>query len=69
MSLGIGSVLTIIFIVLKVLGEVDWSWITVFLPLIISALIHIALVMFLLLVKHHEEKKIMDEIRRMQSDE
>ena len=38
-GLGIVSVLTIIFIVLKLLGVIKWSWIWVLSPLWISAVI------------------------------
>ena len=38
-GLGIVSVLTIVFIVLKLLGVIQWSWIWVFSPIWISAVI------------------------------
>ena len=38
-GLGIVSVLTIIFIVLKLLGVIRWSWIWVLSPIWISAVI------------------------------
>ena len=41
-GLGIVSVLTIVFIVLKLLGVIQWSWIWVLSPLWISAVIVIA---------------------------
>ena len=41
-GLGIVSVLTIIFIVLKLLGVIKWSWIWVLSPLLISAVIVLA---------------------------
>lgn len=41
-GLGIVSVLTIIFIVLKLLGVIQWSWIWVLLPIWISAVIVVA---------------------------
>ena len=39
--MGLLEVLTIIFIVLKVLGVITWSWFFVLLPLIISISIYI----------------------------
>lgn len=30
------AILTVIFVVLKLLGVIDWSWFAVFLPLIID---------------------------------
>lgn len=41
-GLGIVSVLTIVFIVLKLLGVIQWSWIWVLSPIWISAVIVIA---------------------------
>lgn len=38
-GLGIISVLTIVFIVLKLLGVIQWSWIWVLSPIWISAVI------------------------------
>ena len=41
-GLGIVSLLTIIFIVLKLLGVIQWSWIWVLSPIWISAVIVVA---------------------------
>ena len=41
-ELGIVSVLTIVFIVLKLLGVIQWSWIWVLSPIWISAVIAVA---------------------------
>ena len=41
-GLGIVSVLTIVFIVLKLLGVIQWSWIWVLSPIWISAVIVLA---------------------------
>lgn len=41
-GLGIVSVLTIVFIVLKLLGVIKWSWIWVLSPIWISAVIAVA---------------------------
>lgn len=35
-GIGLGSLLTIIFLVLKLCGVIAWEWIYVFLPIIIS---------------------------------
>lgn len=48
MSLGIGSILTIIFVLLKAFGKVDWSWIICFLPFIISGAIQIAIILLII---------------------
>ena len=41
-GLGIVSVLTIVFIVLKLLGVIRWSWIWVLSPIWISAVLAVA---------------------------
>lgn len=41
-GLGVVSVLTIVFIVLKLLGVIQWSWIWVLSPIWISAVIVVA---------------------------
>ena len=41
-ELGIVSVLTIVFIVLRLLGVIKWSWIWVLSPIWISAVIVVA---------------------------
>ena len=41
-GLGIVSVLTIVFIVLKLLGVIRWSWIWVLSPIWISAVLVVA---------------------------
>ena len=41
-GLGIVSVLTIVFIVLKLLGVIQWSWIWVLSPIWISAVLVVA---------------------------
>ena len=49
-GLGIVSVLTIIFIVLKLLGVIKWSWIWVLSPICISAVIVVAVFSVILIV-------------------
>ena len=49
-GLGIVSVLTIIFIVLKLLGVIQWSWIWVLSPIWISAGIAVAVFSVILIV-------------------
>lgn len=39
--MGILEVLTIVFVVLKLIGVIAWGWWIVFLPLIISAVIYV----------------------------
>lgn len=49
-GLGIVSVLTIIFIVLKLLRVIQWSWIWVLSPIWISAVIAVAVFSVILIV-------------------
>ena len=42
--MGFTEILTIIFIVLKLLGKIDWSWFFVLLPEIIAFAVYIVIV-------------------------
>lgn len=55
-GLGIVSVLTIIFVVLKLLGVIRWSWIWVLSPIWISAVI-VAAVFSAILISGRVKKK------------
>jgi len=46
-GMGICGVLTVIFIVLKCLGVIEWSWVWVFSPLWIEAIIIIVVLAIL----------------------
>ena len=46
----LGTVLTIVFIVLKICGVIYWDWIWVLSPLWISAAIKLAIIAILLLI-------------------
>ena len=46
-GIGFSGLLTIVFIVLKLLGKIDWSWGWVLSPLWITALIVIGIVVLL----------------------
>jgi len=43
--MGICEILTIIFVVAKLLGVIDWEWLYVFLPEIIAFVLYIALLL------------------------
>ncbi len=43
-GLGLGMVLTVVFVVLKLTGNIDWSWIWVFSPIWISWALFVGLV-------------------------
>ena len=49
---GLASILTIIFVIAKLWGVIDWSWWLVFLPILIgiSIFLGIILVLFLIVV-------------------
>lgn len=41
--MGIAEVLTVVFIVLKLIGKIDWSWWLVLLPEIIAIVLYLAI--------------------------
>lgn len=49
-GIRLGSLLTIVFIVLKLLGKISWSWVWVLAPLWIGVVIWIALVIVALII-------------------
>lgn len=49
-GIGFTGLLTIVFIVLKLLGKIDWSWGWVLSPLWISAILVVAIIVIVLLV-------------------
>ena len=49
-SFGLGTLLTIVFLVLKLCGVIDWAWIFVFLPIIISAGLTILLCVIIVII-------------------
>ena len=49
-GLSLGTVLTLIFVVLKLIGVIEWSWVWVLAPLWIGAVIFLALVLIGLLI-------------------
>ena len=56
-GLGIVSVLTIIFVVLKLLGVIRWSWIWVLSPIWISAVIVVAVFSVILIGGRIKKRK------------
>ena len=56
-GLGIVSVLTIVFIVLKLLGVIKWSWIWVLSPIWISAVIVVAVFSVILIGGRIQKRK------------
>ena len=47
-GIGIAGLLTVIFIILKVSGKIDWPWVWVLSPLWISAIVGIVLILVIL---------------------
>lgn len=66
-SSGIGFVglLTIVFIVLKLIGQIDWSWWWVLSPVWISAIITISIVVFMFIL----EKRMKDKQRKIRNEQ
>ena len=52
------SVLTLIFIVLKILGVIEWSWVWVLSPLWVSMIVFLAIVMILAAIEFKIFKKL-----------
>lgn len=49
-GIGLGGVLTVVFVIFKLLGKLDWSWWWVFSPLWIPALAILAFILICLFV-------------------
>lgn len=55
--MGFTEFLTIIFVVLKLIGIISWSWWLVLLPEIIAIVLYVAFLLIIIAVGFHEEKK------------
>jgi hypothetical protein len=49
-GIGFCGLLTIVFVLLKVFGKIDWSWWLVFSPIWISAIIVVLILLVVLIV-------------------
>lgn len=49
-GIGFSGLLTIVFIVLKLCGVINWSWIWVFSPMWISAVLCVAIFIFIVMI-------------------
>lgn len=49
-GIGFGGLLTIVFIVLKLCGVINWSWVWILSPMWISAIIVVVLVVLLIVI-------------------
>lgn len=55
-GMGICSVLTIVFVVLKLTGVIDWKWVWVLAPTLVPLALVVVSLLFLGIVKYLEER-------------
>jgi hypothetical protein len=60
-GLGLASVLTIVFVVLKLVGVIDWSWWWVLAPLWIDLILTVLVIVGVAIYLAHDEKKYENE--------
>lgn len=51
MDFGFANILTIIFVVLKLVGVIDWAWVWVLSPIWISFIIFLVLVLIVIILR------------------
>ena len=56
-GLGLCSVLTIVFVVLKLVGVIDWSWLWVLSPLWINIVLTIIFIIIIALINNKRKDK------------
>lgn len=56
-GLGLASVLTIVFIVLKLVGVINWSWVWVLAPLWIDLILTVLVIIGFAIYVAYDEKK------------
>lgn len=56
--MGFLELLTVVFVVLKILGVIDWAWWLVLLPIMIAVVLYIALFIWHLVVSHGLKKEM-----------
>lgn len=62
--MGVTEILTIVFVVLKLIGKINWSWWLVLLPEIIAVVLYVALVIYQIRLTnqiHKDAKKLFDD--------
>ena len=67
-GIGLSTVLTIIFVVLKLVNVIDWSWWWVFSPTLISTGLTILIIVGLVIYELHENKKYGFEYKKGKND-
>ncbi len=50
LNIGLGTLLTIIFLILKLCNVIDWNWIYIFLPVIISVSLDLIILIVALII-------------------
>lgn len=58
--MGISEILTIIFVTMKLLGKIEWSWWLVLLPEIIGLAVYVLIVVSII-VSHNRTNKCMNK--------
>lgn len=56
-GLGLASVLTVVFVVLKLVGVIDWKWIWVLAPLWIDLILTVLVIVGMAIYLVYEDKK------------
>lgn len=57
---GLDIILTLIFVVLKLCGVIDWAWVWVLAPLWIGAALMIILIIILIIITRIKQKRFWD---------
>ena len=47
---SLSTILTIVFVILKLTGTIDWSWVWVLAPLWISAALYLTIIIFVFVI-------------------
>lgn len=67
-GIGLSTVLTLIFVVLKLVGVIDWSWWWVFSPTLISTGLTILIIIGVVIYEIHDNKKYGFEYKKGKND-
>ncbi len=67
--MGLLEVLTVIFVILKLVGVISWSWWTVFIPLYIVIGIYFTLLSIMVINYFRLKREIDNEFGRMFKDD
>lgn len=67
--MGITEILTIVFVVMKVLGMIDWSWWLVLMPEIIAVVLYVWMFLACCIAAGRSEQEINRFIDRMHEED